>query len=127
MPTKHPHGQERTLEQTMAHQALTHRRRRMAHVHSRVKRWRMVKESICLRKEGVRDRMMARCCALHHVRVRLTPWQPRVEAGYTQVSWRAYHRSFVHTRARDPTAHRPCASHMAQELLRAKDHAQNSP
>ena len=31
-----------------------------------------------LRKAGVRDLGMERCCALHNFRVRLTPWQPMV-------------------------------------------------
>jgi hypothetical protein len=29
-------------------------------------------------KAGVRDLVMARCCALHNFRVRLHPWQPMV-------------------------------------------------
>jgi hypothetical protein len=41
MPTKKPRGQELTLEQKAAHQALTHRRLRIEHVHSRVKRCRI--------------------------------------------------------------------------------------
>ena len=30
------------------------------------------------RKDGVRDLVMALCCALPNFRVRLTPWQPMV-------------------------------------------------
>jgi hypothetical protein len=75
MPTKKPRGQELTREQHMAHQALTQRRLRIEHVNSRVKRWRIVKDRIRLWKEGVRDLVMAICCALHNFRVRLTPWQ----------------------------------------------------
>jgi hypothetical protein len=75
MPTKKPRGEELTLEQQRANQAL-HQRRRLEHVHSRVKRCRMVKDRIRLWKDGVRDLVMERCCALHHFRVRLTPWQP---------------------------------------------------
>jgi hypothetical protein len=29
-------------------------------------------------KQGVRDLVMALCCALHNFRVRLTPWQPMI-------------------------------------------------
>jgi hypothetical protein len=31
-----------------------------------------------LRRVGVRDQTMEACRALHHFRVRLTPWQPMV-------------------------------------------------
>jgi hypothetical protein len=33
-------------------------------------------DRIRLWKQGVRDLVMALCCALHNVQVRLTPWQP---------------------------------------------------
>ena len=35
----------------------------------------LLKDRIRLWKEGVRDVVMERCCALHNFRVRLTPWQ----------------------------------------------------
>ena len=35
---------------------------------------------ILLRKGGVRNRIMEVSCALQNVRVRLTPWQPKVES-----------------------------------------------
>jgi hypothetical protein len=41
MPTKQPRGQELTLEQQAANQALTYRRLRIEHVNSRVKRCRL--------------------------------------------------------------------------------------
>jgi hypothetical protein len=75
MPTKTPRGQELTWEQKLANQALHHRRRRIEHVHSSVKRCRIVQDRIRLWKPGVRDRVMELCCALHNFRVRLTPWQ----------------------------------------------------
>ena len=78
MPTKKPRGQELTLEQQAANQALTYRRLRIEHVNSSVKRCRLVKDRIRLWKEGVRDVVMEICCALHNFRVRLTPWQPMV-------------------------------------------------
>jgi hypothetical protein len=78
MPTKKPRGQDLTLEQQRANQALHYRRWRIAHVNSRVKRCRMVKDRIRLWKEGVRDLVMEICCALHNFRVRLTPWQPMI-------------------------------------------------
>jgi hypothetical protein len=78
MPTKKPRGQELTLEQKLTNQALHQRRRRIEHVHSSVKRCRIVKDRIRLWKEGVRDLVMELCCALHNFRVRLTPWQAMV-------------------------------------------------
>src|SRR2546422_2518094 len=59
-------------------EALHHRRLRIEHVHSSVKRCRVVKDRIRLWKDGVRDLVMELCCALHNFRVRLTPWQPMV-------------------------------------------------
>ena len=78
MPSKKPRGQELTWEQQLANQALHHRRLRIEHVNSSVKRCRMVKDRIRLWKEGVRDLVMEICCALHNFRVRLSPWQPMV-------------------------------------------------
>jgi len=78
MPTKKPRGEEFTLEQHVANQALHQRRLRIEHVNSRVKRCRSVKARIRLWQEGVRDVVMEICCALHNFRVRLTPWQPMV-------------------------------------------------
>ncbi len=62
----------------MATQALPHRRLRIEPVNRRVKRGRLVQDRIRLWQEGVRDLVMAICCALHNFRVRLTPWQPIV-------------------------------------------------
>ena len=80
-PTKKLRSQELTLEQQLAHQALHHRRLRIEHVRSRVKRCRLVKDRIRLWKQGVRDLVMDICCALHNFRVRLSPWQPMAESG----------------------------------------------
>ena len=78
MPTTKPRGEELTPEQQRANQALNQRRLRIEHVNSSVKRCRIVKDRIRLWKEGVRDLVMALCCALHNFRVRLSPWQPMV-------------------------------------------------
>jgi len=78
MPTKKPRGEELTREQQRANQVLHHRRLRIEHVNSSVKRCRVVKDRIRLWKAGVRDLVMELCCALHNFRVRLTPWQPMV-------------------------------------------------
>jgi DDE superfamily endonuclease len=78
MPTKKPRGEELTREQQWTNQALHQRRRRIEHVHSRVKRCRIVKDHIRLWKEGIRDLVMELCCALHNFWVRLAPWQPMI-------------------------------------------------
>ena len=78
MPTKKPRGEDLTLEQQGANQALHQRRLRIEHVHRSVKRCRIVKDRIRLWQEGVRDVVMEICCALHNFRVRLSPWQPMV-------------------------------------------------
>jgi DDE superfamily endonuclease len=76
MPTKKPRGEELTLEQQRANQALHQRRLRIEHVNRSVKRCRIVKERIRLWKAGVRDLVMELGCALHNVRVRLNSWLP---------------------------------------------------
>jgi hypothetical protein len=78
MPTKKPRGEELTLEQQLTNQALHHRRLRIEHVNSSVKRCRIVKDRLRLWKEGVRDLVMELCCALHNFRVRLNPWLPMI-------------------------------------------------
>ena len=78
MPTQKPRGQDLTLEEQLTNQALHYRRLRIEHVHSSVKRCRIVKDRIRLWKQGVRDLVMELCCALHNFRVRLSPWQPMV-------------------------------------------------
>lgn len=76
MPHKKPRGQELTLEQKTENRGISQRRVRIEHVNSSVKRCRIVKDTIRLIKEGVRDIVMEVCCALHNFRLRLTPWQP---------------------------------------------------
>jgi hypothetical protein len=61
------------VEQTLANQTLRQRRLRIEHVHSSVKRCRIVKDRIRLWKQGIRDLVMELCCALHNFRVRLIP------------------------------------------------------
>jgi DDE superfamily endonuclease len=78
MPTRKPRGQELTLEAKLANRALHHRRLRIEHVNSSVKRCRIVKDRLRLWKKGIHDRVMEICCALHNFRVRLSPWQPMI-------------------------------------------------
>jgi DDE superfamily endonuclease len=76
MPTKKPHGEELTREQQRANQALHHRRLRIEHVNSSVKRCRIVKDRLRQWREGVLALVMEICCALQNFWVRLLPWQP---------------------------------------------------
>ena len=78
-PTKKPRGKELTPEQKEDNQALSRRRVRIEQVNSRVKRCRMLKETIRMWKAGIRDMVMEIGCGLHNFRVRLTPsWTPMV-------------------------------------------------
>jgi hypothetical protein len=78
MPSKTPRGQELTREPARTNEALHYRRLRIEHVHSSVKRCRIVKDRMRRWKAGVRDRVMELCGAWHNFRVRLTPWQPMI-------------------------------------------------
>ena len=78
-PTKQPRGTELTPEQQEENRAIARRRVRIEHVNSRVKRCRMLKETIRMGKAGRRDMVMDIGCALHNFRVRFTPsWTPMV-------------------------------------------------
>jgi DDE superfamily endonuclease len=76
-PTKKPRGHELTPAQKADNRAMARRRVRIEHVNSRVKRCRMLKETIRMWKDGMRDMVMAIGCARHNFRVRVTPsWTP---------------------------------------------------
>src|SRR2546428_237229 len=78
-PTKKPRGKELTSEQKAGNREVSRRRVRIEHVNSSVKRCRMLKETIRMWKEGMRDMVMEIGCALHNFRVRVTPsWTPLV-------------------------------------------------
>lgn len=71
--------QRLTPEQQADNRAIARRRVRIEHVNSSVKRCRMLKETIRMWKDGIRDMVMAIGCALHNLRVRCTPsWTPMV-------------------------------------------------
>lgn len=76
-PTKKPRGRELTRVQKAGNRKLARRRVRIEQVNSRVKRCRMLKETIRMWKAGIRDMVMEIGCALHNFRVRMTPsWTP---------------------------------------------------
>lgn len=78
MPTQKPRGRTRTRAQKAANRRIARRRVRIEHVHSRVKRCRIVHETLRLCKTGIRDLVMEVCGALHNFRVRLMAWLPMV-------------------------------------------------
>jgi hypothetical protein len=76
-PVKKPRGKGLTRTQKAGNRRISRRRVRIAHVNSRVKRCRMLKETIRVWKAGIRDMVMEIGCALHTFRVRLTlSWTP---------------------------------------------------
>jgi len=77
-PFKKPRGGTLTDEQKTFNQHLAHRRVRIEHVNSSVKRCRIVKDTIRMFKENARDMVAEICCGLHNFRVRITPWKPMV-------------------------------------------------
>ena len=73
-PFKKPKGGELTAEQK-AHNRLVAQRRIVAeHVIRSVKRCRIVKDTIRLWKDGLKDMVMEVSCGLHNFRVRTNPW-----------------------------------------------------
>src|SRR5712692_3537707 len=78
-PTKKPRGKELTPEQKEDNREISRRRVRIEQVNSSVTRCRMLKETIRMWKEGMRDMVLEIGCALHNFRVRFTPsWTPMI-------------------------------------------------
>ena len=77
-PHKKPRGGSLTDEQKAENRQNSSRRVRIEHVNSSMKRCRIVKDTIRLFKEEVRDRVVEICCALHNFRIRITPWKNMV-------------------------------------------------
>lgn len=73
-PIKKPKRRRLTAAQKAFNRRVAHRRISIEHVISSVKRCRIVKDTIRLGKDGVRDLVMEVCCALHNFRLRLNPW-----------------------------------------------------
>lgn len=73
-PVKKPKGKELTPEQKAHNRDVARRRIVAEHVISSVKRCRIVKDTIRLWKDTLRDMVMEVCCGLHNFRVRLSPW-----------------------------------------------------
>ena len=73
-PIKKPKGRRLTAKQKALNRTVACRRIPIEHVISSVKRCRIVKDTIRLWKDGVRDLVMEVCGALHNFRLRLNPW-----------------------------------------------------
>ena len=77
-PFKKPRGGTLTDEQKVVNQQLARRRVRIEHVNSSVKRCRILKDTIRLYKDNVRDVVAEIGCSLHNFRVRISPWEPMI-------------------------------------------------
>jgi hypothetical protein len=73
-PKKKPRGRELTPPEQETNRRLSSIRMRIEHAIGSVKRYRLVKDTIRLLKDGVRDTVMEMCCGLHHVRLLDRPW-----------------------------------------------------
>jgi len=69
MPHKKPPKRELAFSQLLYNQMLSSLRVVIEHVHSGIKRLRMVGDTLRLRGEGVRDQVMVVACGLHNLRV----------------------------------------------------------
>ena len=73
-PKKKPPGGELTPPEKAANRAISSLRIRIEPAIGGVKRYRMVKDTIRLLKDGIRDTMMETCCGLHNFRLQYRPW-----------------------------------------------------
>jgi hypothetical protein len=76
-PFKKPKGGQLTPEQKEYNRQVAQRRVVIENIISSIKRCRIVKDTIRLWKDDVRDLVMAVCCGLHNFRLRLCPWPSR--------------------------------------------------
>ena len=73
-PKKKPPGGELTPPETATNRRISSIRIRIEHVIGGVKRYRIVKDTIRLLKDGLRDAVMETCCGLHNFRLQYRPW-----------------------------------------------------
>ena len=73
-PKKKPRGGERTPPEQATNRRIASIRIRIEHAIGGVKRYRMVKDTIRLLKDGMRDTVMETCCGLHNYRLQYRPW-----------------------------------------------------
>jgi DDE superfamily endonuclease len=73
-PKKTPPGGELTPPEKATNRRISAIRMRIEHAIGGVKRYRIVKDTIRLLKDGIRDTVMDTCCGLHHFRLQYRPW-----------------------------------------------------
>jgi len=73
-PKKKPRGGELTPPEKVMNRWISSIRVRIEHAIGGVKRYRIVKDTIRLLKDGVRDVVMETCCGLHNFRLQFRPW-----------------------------------------------------
>jgi DDE superfamily endonuclease len=73
-PKKKPRGGELTLPEQATNRQIASIRMRIEHAIGGVKRDRIVKDTIRLWRDGIRDAVMETCCGLHNFRLLYRPW-----------------------------------------------------
>ena len=73
-PKKKPPGGELTPSEKTTNRRISSIRIRMEHAIGGVKRYRIVKDTIRLLKDGLRDAVMETCGGLHNFRLQDRPW-----------------------------------------------------
>jgi hypothetical protein len=73
-PQKTPRGGELTPPEQATNRRISSMRIRIEHAIGGVKRYRMVKATIRLLTDGIRDTMLETCCGLHNFRLQYRPW-----------------------------------------------------
>lgn len=76
-PTRKPKGGELTADQKEHNRQVARRRAVIENILRSIKRCRILKDTIRLWKDDVRDLVMEICCGLHNFRLRLNPWPAR--------------------------------------------------
>ena len=73
-PKKTPRGGELTPPEKATNRRISSIRIRIEHAIGGVKRYRIVKDTIRLLKDGIRDTVMETCCGWHNFRLQYRPW-----------------------------------------------------
>jgi Lhr-like helicase len=73
-PKKKPRGGELTPPETETNRWISSIRMRIEHAIGGVKRYRIVKDTIRLLQDGIRDTVMETCCGLHNFHLQYRPW-----------------------------------------------------
>lgn len=76
-PIRKPKGGHLTVDERAHNRHVAQRRVVVEHIITSIKRCRIVKDTIRLWKDDVRDLVMELCCGLHNFRLRLNPWPQR--------------------------------------------------